>query len=138
MRNILWSLEPVQVINSPVADPVPSARRAISSGTFQVEDDPITVGWHVIPAHHAWDDSWELSRDLIVEVRSSRAETVALTRWTVGEYGLGANSKAAIYDLLTSLSDYREVLEAREGRLADSALGELKALQALVHRRDAK
>ena len=135
MRNISWSSERVQIINSPFADPVPSGRRAISSGTFQIEDDPITVGWHVIPAHYTWDDSWKLSRDLIVEVRSSRAETVALTRWTVGEYGVGGNSKAAIYDLLTSLSGYREVLEAREGRLADSALDELKALRALVHRR---
>lgn len=138
MRNISWSSERAQVINSPVANSVPRGRRAISSGTFQVEDDPLTVGWHVIPAHYAWDDSWELSRDLIVEVRSSRAETVALTRWSVGEYGVGGNSKAAVYDLLTSLSDYREVLEAREGGLADSALSELKALRALVNRRDAK
>ena len=93
---------------------------------------------YLIPAGYSWDDSWELARDLIVQVETSEHETVALPRLAVDEYGVGSNAKAAIYDLLTSLSDYREVLEAREGRLADSAESELKALRALVHRRDAK
>lgn len=138
MRQILWSSEPIQAINSPVAELPPSGKRAISSGTFEVEECPVTIGWHVIPAHYAWDAAWELSRDLIVEVRSSKAETVALTRWTVGEYGVGDSSKEAIYDLLTSLSDYKEVLEAREDRLADVALNELRALRALVQRKSAE
>ena len=93
---------------------------------------------YLVPAGSSWDDAWELTRDLMVQVKTSEDEMVALTCLSLKEYGLGSNAKEAIYDLLTSLSDYREVLEAREDRLADSALAELKALQALVHRRDAK
>ncbi len=93
---------------------------------------------YLVPAGFSWDDAWELTRDLMVQVKTSKEETVALACMAVSEYGVGSNTKEAIYDLLTSLSGYKEVLEAREGRLADSALDELKALRTLVHRRYAK
>ena len=90
----------------------------------------------LLPAGYSWDDTWELARDLTVEVQTSEQETVALTRLTVGEYGVGNNLNEAVYDLLTSLSDYKEALEARETGLANSAVAELQALRELVRRKD--
>lgn len=87
---------------------------------------------YLIPAGYTWDDAWELARDLIVEVQTSKQETVALTRLSVEEYGLGSSFEEAIYDLLTSLSGYCQVLEAKEGKLAVSAAAELKVLRGLV------
>ena len=90
----------------------------------------------LLPAGYSWDDSWELARDLRIEIQTSEQETVALPRLTAGEYGVGNSLKEAVYDLLTSLSDYKAALEARETRLADSAVAELKELRELVRRKD--
>ena len=90
----------------------------------------------LLPAGYSWDGTWELAGRLTVEVQTSEQETVALTRITPGEYGVGNNLKEAVYDLLTSLSDYKEALEARETRLADSAVEELKELRELVYSKD--
>ena len=91
---------------------------------------------YLVPAGYSWDDSWELTRDLTVQVKESEEEMVALTCLSLKEYGLGSNVETAVYDLLTSLSGYREVLEAREDRLAESAAEELKVLRGLVRRKD--
>ena len=90
---------------------------------------------YLVPAGYSWDDSWELTRDLIVQVKTSEEETVALTCLSLKEYGLGSNVESAVYDLLTSLSGYREVLEARKERLSGSALSELELLQGLTRRK---
>lgn len=91
---------------------------------------------YLVPAGYTWDDSWELTRDLVVQVETSEEETVAMTCLSLKEYGLGSNVEAAVYDLLTSLSGYREALEARKERLSGSALNELELLQGLTRRKD--
>ena len=138
MRNITWSSERVHVIRSPEEVLVARGTRRPFAGTFPVEEDTRTTEWYLIPSHFTWDGVWELCRDLIVEVQTSKLETVALTRLTVGEYGVGDNFKDAVHDLLTSLSGYREVLEGREDKLGASAAAELKVLRGLVHRKDTK
>ena len=138
MRNITWSSENVHVIPSPEEILATRGSGRPFTGTFQLEEDNRTTEWHLIPAYYTWDMRWELSRDLIVEVQSSKQESVALTRLTMKEYGVGSNFSDAVYDLLTSLSGYREVLEAREDRLAESAAEELKVLRGLVRRKDSE
>ena len=101
-----------------------------------VGENETTAGLYLIPAHYVWDDCWELSKDLIVEAKVSDGETVATIGLAIEEYGIGDSLKDAVYDLLTSLSDYREALEAREERLGDSALDELKAIRDLIRRKD--
>ncbi len=136
MQNISWDLEPVHVVHSPVQSLVPDYATHPPSGTFQGEPDSITTEWRLIPAGYVWDSAWELNRELIVEVRVSKHETVALTCLTVPEYGIGDNVKDAVYDLLTSLSGYLEVLESRKDKLGDSAVSDLELLNRLTRRRD--
>ncbi len=92
-----------------------------------------TEGPYIIPARASWDGCWELATDLTVQV--SRKEVLANTHMTVQEYGVGPTLDEAIQDLLTSLSDYRESLEAREKTLGEEALEDLKQLRALIRRR---
>lgn len=54
---------------------------------------------------------------------------------SVQEYGIGETVESAIEDLLTSLSDYRESLEAREEKLAESEANDLAELRRLIRRR---
>ena len=91
-----------------------------------------TKGVRVVPARYSWDDSWELIADLPIEVSASRKETLATICLTAQEYGAGDSLEAAIQDLLTSLSDYYESLEAREDRLEPSAGEDLKILRKLI------
>ena len=92
----------------------------------------------LLPAGYSWDDSWELARDLGIEVQTSEQEIVALARLADGEYGIGSNLREAVYDLLTSMSDYLGALQSRENGLSESAATELKALRELVRRKDAE
>ena len=47
----------------------------------------------LLPAGYSWDGTWELAGRLTVEVQTSEQETVALTRITPGEYGVGITLK---------------------------------------------
>ena len=80
----------------------------------------------------SWDD-WELASFLLVQVRSSLTEVLAIARLTVEEYGEGQTHEDAVLDLLRSLGDYRRSLEVREDRLASEGREDLKILRQLMH-----
>jgi hypothetical protein len=101
----------------------------------QVTDDGYSTSLRLVRAGHSWGHSWSLSNHLFVEIRTSRAEVLAITFLTVEEYGAGDTMEAAICDLLSSLSDYYESLEVREERLAPSALEDLQRLRHLLNRK---
>ena len=91
---------------------------------------------HVIPSDCAWGSEWELAGDLVVEIRTSEEEVLAVARHlTVEEYGAGASVEEAVQDLLTSLSEYRESLEEREARLGAPAVADLAKLRGMIRRR---
>ncbi len=91
---------------------------------------------YLIPAERTWGSpSWELLNDLNVELHNSKEEALATTSLPVREYGMGKTFKEAIEDLLTSLSDYYESLESREGRLAEAEANDLAELRRLIRRR---
>jgi hypothetical protein len=98
----------------------------------------LSEGLYIIAAQNSWDDSWELTKDLLIEVRTSSKEVLAITYLTVQEYGVGASLETAILDLLTSLSDYYQSLEAREKTLDSSAREDLKRLRQLIRTRPAR
>ena len=96
--------------------------------------DPSKV-LHVIPSDCSWDDDWELTADLVVEIQASGEEVLAVSHHlTVEEYGEGASVEEAVQDLLTSLSEYRESLEEREARLGVSAATDLAKLRGIIRR----
>ena len=81
---------------------------------------------------HSWDEAWELTSTLLVEVHTFPNEVKAVTYLTVEEYGIGSSLEDAILDLLTSLSDYFQSLEERQERLGPPALEDLDKLRKLV------
>ena len=87
---------------------------------------------YLVPQGYAWDDSWRLASDLLVQVCSSWKDVAATTHLTVQEYGVGASFEEAIFDLVTSLSDYRQSLEARQQRLGPAESKDLELLQELL------
>lgn len=93
------------------------------------------TGRYVVPAQYSWDNGWELTGDLPVDVRTSQEEVVAAARLTVEEYGVGASVEDAVLDLLTSLTDYCQSLEAREGSLGPPAAKDLEILRGIVRRK---
>ena len=95
-----------------------------------------STGLYLIPAKHSWDNSsWELLNELLVEIHYSTAEVLATTCLSVQEYGIGSTFEEAVADLLTSLSDYYQSLEARQDRLADAAVNDITKLRQLIRRR---
>ena len=54
---------------------------------------------------------------------------------TVEEHGVGASVEDAVLDLLTSLTDYYQSLEAREGGLGPPAAKDLEMLRGIVRRK---
>ena len=78
-----------------------------------------------IPASHSWDNGWELASDLHIEVNMSQEEAVAVSCSESQEYGVGNSLESAIADLLTSLSDYYDSLDSRQGNLAEPAVRDL-------------
>ncbi len=90
----------------------------------------------VIPSDCSWDCDWELAGDLAVEIQTSEQEVLAIAhQLTVEEYGAGASLEEAVWDLLTSLSEYRESLEEREERLGAPAVADLARLRKILRRR---
>ena len=110
---------------------------------FDVHSDSSTVaissgGAYLIPAKRSWGNpSWELLDELPVEAHYSPSEALVATCLVVQEYGIGETFEGAIEDLLTSLSDYYESLEAREDRLAEAEANDLAKLRLLIKRRAA-
>ena len=87
---------------------------------------------YVVPVQYSWDNAWELTGDLPVDVRTSQEEAVAVARLTVEEYGVGASVEDAVLDLLISLTDYYQSLEAREGSQGPPATKDLDILRGMV------
>ncbi len=78
------------------------------------------------------DPSHPLRSFLMVALRASRTGILATTFLEAEEYGWGDSQEAALKDLGSSLVGYLESLEARSGKLADSALADRKKLRALI------
>ena len=97
----------------------------------------------VIPACYSWEDAWErrweLLDDLHVEMREcfKCEQTLAVFPLAFEEYGVGPTWHIAIFDLLTSFSDYLESLGKHEGRLDPSAEDDLAMLRKLVRAKPA-
>ncbi len=70
---------------------------------------------------------------LLVQIRLS-PEAILAETWLEGlyEYGTGAEPSEAVTDLILSLGEYLQVLEARKETLGDSARRELDTLHMLV------
>ena len=89
----------------------------------------------LIPAKRAWGNpAWELLVDLQVALQCSQSEGMAVACPAVREYGIGHTIEEAIEDLLTSLSDYCESLEAREFTLAEAEASDLSELRRMIRR----
>ena len=101
-------------------------------GTADVGNPTSSVALYVIPTHYSWDDSWELKRDVFVEIQSYHGEVVAITYLTVQEYGVGNSFEDAILDLVTSLQDYYMSLMAREKSLGPPGVKDLETLRSLI------
>ncbi len=95
-------------------------------------DPKLSMSTRVLPAHYSWDNAWELVSDLPVEMQTSDDHIVATTNLSTEEYGIGATVEEAIFDLVTSLSDYFESLKDYEGRLGPSETEDLKILRRLI------
>ena len=86
----------------------------------------------VLPAHYSWDNAWELVSDLPVEVQTSDGQIAATTNLSTQEYGIGSTVEEAIFDLVTSLSDYFEWLEDHEAKVGPIETEDLKILRSLI------
>ena len=89
----------------------------------------------ILPAHYSWDDAWELVSDLPIEIRFCEDEVVAVTNLSTDESGGGATEEEAIFDLVTSLSDYFEWLEDHEAKVGPIETEDLKILRRLIRQR---
>ena len=81
-------------------------------------------------------EGWEysgrrLNSILLVQLRTSRDGVLATTYLEAEEYGWGNTEGEAIMDLMTSLVEYMESLEARQDQLAQSIGEELQRLRQL-------
>lgn len=81
-------------------------------------------------------EGWEYGRHrlgsiLLVQLRTSRDGVLATTYLEAEEYGWGRTEEEAILDLMTSLGEYLESLEAREGQLAEPTFVDLERLHQL-------
>ena len=89
-----------------------------------------------MPEGHVWADgerAWRLRRSLVVEFTEENDCAVAtLYGETEEEYGEGPDNSGASYDLLTSLSDSLDFLEAKKNVLAPESMRELTWLRGLV------
>ena len=92
----------------------------------------------VTPACYSWEDGWEKRWELLaylhVEVREcfECEQTLAVFPLTFEEYGVGSTWRAAIFDLLTSFSDYYESLLEFEDGLGPPAQEDLAMLCKLL------
>ena len=86
----------------------------------------------VLPAHYSWDNAWELFSDLPIEMQTSDGQIVATTNLSMEEYGIGDTVEEAIFDLVTSLSDYFEWLKDHEGKVGPIETEDLKILRRII------
>ena len=119
------------VIDSPTTEI--DSQWIVRNRTGDVREGTLSKGLYYIQANFSWDNkAWALQQDLYVEVYTSWKEVLAVAHWTIQEYGVGDSLETAIMDLLTSLSDYYQSLEAREDRLAADAADDLAKLRDML------
>lgn len=102
------------------------------SGTWVVDRELWSEEMYFVPEGYSWDGSWCLTAILMVQIRTSLKEVLATTWLTVQEFGVGESFEEAVDDLLTSLSDYWEFLQAREERLGPVEQKDLDLLRHLI------
>ncbi len=94
----------------------------------------VTSVW--VPQERCKLDQWELIQGFIVEYHRESGDVIAVPRLeTVDEYGIGKSEEEALDDLISSLAEYREVLEKHEGTWAERETSELESLRGLIKRR---
>ena len=78
---------------------------------------------------------WELLSSLTIQIRTT-SDRVIVETWleSLFEYGTGSSNEEAIADLVVSIGEYLELLEARQPELGDIALKEFAHLRRLVTR----
>ena len=104
----------------------------VHADNANVGNPTVSEGLYLVLRQSSWDEAWELQHDLLVEIRTSWEEVVASTYLTVQEYGVGPSLETGIQDLLTSLSDYYQSLQARGDRLGPSEVEDLQRLRSLI------
>lgn len=97
---------------------------AISLGAESLSLVVLCAGWQASSTHH-------LKSVLLVQLRTSESGVLAITYLDTEEYGWGHTEEEAILDLVTSLVEYMESLEAREDQLAEPTVGDLERLRQL-------
>lgn len=118
------------------SDTTPTVEIRGHSTHFEITDvRETTLAVFSIPAD-ADIAGWHLKSLILAYLQGHKGEWVAAT-WLEGiaEYGVGADDRDAIEDLVMSLGEYRECLEARKGRLGGTAQQELSTLQRVIERR---
>ena len=103
-----------------------------NDGMVNTGDPKLSMSTRILPAHYSWDNAWELVSDLPVEMQTSGGQIVATTNLSTEEYGIGDTVEEAIFDLVTSLSDYGGWLEDHEGRMGATETEDLKILRVLI------
>jgi len=68
---------------------------------------------------------------LLAHLKVSRRGVLATSYLDAEEYGAGQTEQEAVFDLVSSLAEYKVSLEEREGRLSDGALADLAKLRRL-------
>ena len=87
---------------------------------------------YLLPAGHTWNGRWRLTGDLLVEIRITSEAVLLLSHGALEEYGAGDTLDEGVWDFLTTLSDYRESLQERDGRLPEDEQQKLSLLLKLV------
>ena len=91
-----------------------------------------STGMYLLPAGHTWNGRWRLTGDLLVEIRITSEAVLLLSHGALEEYGAGDTLDEGVWDFLTTLSDYRESLQERDGRLPEDEQQKLSLLLKLV------
>ena len=97
---------------------------AIRLATESLSLGVLIEGWQSNGGHR-------LKSLLLVQLRASESGVLAITYLDTEEYGWGNTEGEAIADLMTSLVEYMESLEARQDQLGDPAAADLDKLHAL-------
>jgi hypothetical protein len=114
------------VTNVPISYPISHMNMgAISLAAESLSLIVLLTGWQASSSHH-------LKSVLLVKLRTSESGVLAITYLDTEEYGWGKTENEAIIDLITSLVEYMESLEARQDQLGDSAVTDLEKLHALL------
>ena len=88
----------------------------------------------VLPEGWEFEPGYRLASALPVRLEISASGVIATTHLETAEYGCGSTQDEALDDLMSSLVEYMESLEARRERLSKTSLLDLDRLYRLVEK----